>query len=178
MIRIRPAVPQDAPSIAKIHVDSWRSTYKGIIPDAYLASLSYINRESLWTKTTTSPNYGQDEMVFVAEDDNCEIVGFASGGRSRSDDPEFDGELFAIYLVESYQGVGLGRRLLQSVAKWLMSTGHRSLLIWVVSENPARGFYETMGGHLVRKKSVEIGGAAIGGFGYGWLDLESILETV
>ncbi|MGH2619032.1 MAG: hypothetical protein ACRDHG_00480 [Anaerolineales bacterium] len=32
-MRIREALPTDSPAIAKVHVDSWRSTYRGIISD-------------------------------------------------------------------------------------------------------------------------------------------------
>ena len=40
MIAIRRARPVDAAAIAAVHVAAWRSTYPGILPDAFLANLS------------------------------------------------------------------------------------------------------------------------------------------
>lgn len=45
---IRRAIISDAPGIAKVHVDSWRTTYKGIIPQSFLDGLSYEQRTKLW----------------------------------------------------------------------------------------------------------------------------------
>ena len=39
MLTIRPAELDDAPAIAQVHVDTWRSNYAGMIPQAYLDSL-------------------------------------------------------------------------------------------------------------------------------------------
>jgi hypothetical protein len=41
---IREAAPADAPGIARVHVDTWRTTYQGIVPDQFLARLSYEAR--------------------------------------------------------------------------------------------------------------------------------------
>lgn len=40
-MQFRQATSQDAKRIAKVHVDSWRTTYQGIIPDSYLDGLTY-----------------------------------------------------------------------------------------------------------------------------------------
>lgn len=41
MLRTREARFEDARSIAAVHVDTWRTTYAGIVPDDALAALSY-----------------------------------------------------------------------------------------------------------------------------------------
>lgn len=46
-MNIRKANRDDAPGIAKVHVDSWRTTYKGIIPQSFLDELSYEQRTKL-----------------------------------------------------------------------------------------------------------------------------------
>ncbi len=33
---IRPARPADIPTMARVYVETWRATYRGILPDAYL----------------------------------------------------------------------------------------------------------------------------------------------
>ena len=35
-VRIRRATPEDAATLAKVHVDSWQVAYQGIVPDAFL----------------------------------------------------------------------------------------------------------------------------------------------
>lgn len=45
---IRGATVADAEGIAHIHVASWRSTYRGIMPDALLAGLSMERRAANW----------------------------------------------------------------------------------------------------------------------------------
>ena len=47
-MKIRPATAGDAAALARVHVDSWRTTYRGIVPDEALAHLSYERREQLW----------------------------------------------------------------------------------------------------------------------------------
>ncbi|KAF0820926.1 MULTISPECIES: hypothetical protein [unclassified Cytobacillus] len=47
-MKIRAAELSDAEGIAKVHVDSWRTTYKDIIPENFLENLSYQSREELW----------------------------------------------------------------------------------------------------------------------------------
>ncbi|MFN8516215.1 MAG: hypothetical protein U0841_27230 [Chloroflexia bacterium] len=104
---IRDATPADIPAIARIHVDSWRATYRGLMPDDLLAGLSYERRERLWTQVIGR----LDDAVgcTVVADESAEgIVGFA-GWRNRRGDWDYDGELLAIYLPETHQGRGLAR---------------------------------------------------------------------
>src|SRR6185312_11535769 len=105
---IRKAQLEDAVGIAKVHVDSWRTTYKGIVPDSFLDSLSYEKREQIWRSGIEANG------VYIAEDESGRIVGFASGGAERTGKYEaYIGELYAIYLLEGQQGNGLGRMLFQ-----------------------------------------------------------------
>jgi hypothetical protein len=46
--RIREATRLDAGTIAEVHVASWRSGYRGILPDEILDSLSVEERERTW----------------------------------------------------------------------------------------------------------------------------------
>ena len=45
---IRPATVDDAAAVAHVHVSSWRSTYRGLMPDAVLDSLSVERRAEFW----------------------------------------------------------------------------------------------------------------------------------
>jgi hypothetical protein len=68
---IRAAQPTDAAAIAKVHVDSWRTTYKGIVPDDFLAALSYEQHTHMWRPILSrSP---PTSFVYVAEDPSRQV---------------------------------------------------------------------------------------------------------
>ena len=171
---IRKAQPTDASAIAKVHVDSWRTTYAGIIPADFLATLSYERREASWRETLAAPD--SSRFTIVAEDAKGEIVGFASGGPEREGDPLYQGELYAIYLRQSQQRQGLGRQLTAAVVERLLQRGLPSMLVWVLADNQsARAFYETLGGQpLNHEKELTIGGASLIEVAYGWSDIHSL----
>lgn len=138
---IRKANLQDVVAIAKVHVDSWRTTYKGIVPDSYLERLSYERRQVTWTHVITNQ---LESQVFVAEDDDHGIVGFANGGRERSGNLSYQGELYALYIFKEYQGSGIGRALTRAVVSQLKENGY-NMMTWVLKDNPSLGFYEHIG---------------------------------
>ena len=168
-MHIREARVADAPAIARVHVDSWRTTYPGIVSDEHLASLDVAEREDRWRGILGRAG---DDFTYVATTDAGEIVGFAGGGPERSGDQVYRGELFGIYLLEAYQRQGTGRRLIEVTARRLIEAGMRSMLIWVLTENmPARRFYEALGGEYVREQGITIGGVEIAEVAYGWTDI-------
>jgi GNAT superfamily N-acetyltransferase len=160
---IRKAQLEDAAGIAKVHVDSWRTTYKGIVPDSFLDRLSYEKREQIWRGGIEANG------VYIAEDESGRVVGFASGGAERTGKYEaYIGELYAIYLLEGQQGKGLGRMLFQSVVNDLKEKKLNSMLIWALEENPACRFYEKLGGKKADTAEIEIDGKKLGEVAYGW----------
>jgi GNAT superfamily N-acetyltransferase len=173
---IRPAAITDAAAIARVHVDSWRTTYAGMVPADYLAHLSYAQREQFWHNILASP--APSGCVYVAAHETGEILGFASGGPERSGDTVYRGELYAIYLLARYQRQGLGRRLTTAVAQQLLQCGLPSMLIWVLDANPGRAFYDSLGGQPVYEKNVTIGTAQLLEVAYGWPDLRDFVQRL
>jgi GNAT superfamily N-acetyltransferase len=167
-MRIREAGPADIPAIARVVVDTWRTTYRGILPAAVLANLSYAQREQVWTRALE--NQENPATMYVAETETGEVVGVASGGRTDPRDARYQGELAAIYILDAYQGQGLGRRLIAPVAQRLAERGLQGLLVWVLADNPACRFYERLNGRRVYEKPIEMGGATLPLVGYGWAD--------
>ena len=45
-IHIRRAIKDDIPGIAKVHVDSWKTAYKGIFADEILDNIAYENEKN------------------------------------------------------------------------------------------------------------------------------------
>jgi ribosomal protein S18 acetylase RimI-like enzyme len=175
-MRIRRAHISDAAAIARVHVDSWRTTYPGIVPDDYLAGLSYEQRTDVWHGILSEAGVAQPN--YVAVDDDCTVVGFAGGGPERSGDPDFAGELYVIHLLEDTQRRGVGRRLVTSVASDLVRNDMRSMLVWVLEQNrSACRFYEALGGLPAREQDISIGGVTLAEVGYGWQDIGPLAEA-
>ena len=168
MTTIRPAVVGDALAITRVHVEGWRTTYRGLVPDAYLDSLSLEPRRMVWERRLAHPEPGY--VIFAAEDERGEVVGFADGGPNRDVETaeRYAGELYAIYLLPEARRHGIGARLMRAVAAALAAKGMRSLLVWALAENPSRPFYERMGGRMVREAPIEIGGLTLVEVAYGW----------
>lgn len=170
-MKIRQAGSEDVQGIAKVHVDSWRTTYQGVFPDSFLAELSYEQREELWEHNV------QVQQVYVAENESGDIVGFSVGGKERTGDYEkYIGELYAIYILENYQRQGIGRALLEPVVDNLRDNQLNSMLVWVLEGNDAISFYEAMGGKKVDSEEVEVAGKAYNELAYGWETLEGMFR--
>jgi GNAT superfamily N-acetyltransferase len=174
-IAVRRATAGDAPAIARVRVDSWRTTYRGMIPDAYLDGMQVDASTALWDRVLTAgPN---TTCVFVAEH-GTDIVGFGAGNRLQEPKHGFDAELAAIYLRREFQRAGLGRRLVGAVAKAQREHGATGLLTWVIVGNkPARAFYERLAGELVVEQPFQWDGMNLLEAGYGWRDLAALVAV-
>ncbi len=167
---IRAAVADDAPAIARVHVASWRSTYRTLLPGDFLDSLSEASYADRWTRVI-GDGAGR---VYVVEDGD-ELVGFASGGRERAGEAGYAGELYAIYVLDAFQRRGHGRELLRAVVGGLRQLGLLDMIIWVLRDNlPARRFYERIGGVYVRSQPITIGSATLEEVAYGWPRLDGV----
>lgn len=172
-VQIREAVPGDAAAIAGVHVDTWRTTYRGIVPDAFLDSMDIAARTRRWLERIERPSPGVFTLALVH---GGAVIGFAVGGPRRDGPAEYDGELHAIYLRAAHQGQGYGRSLVTAVARRLAAAGQHNMLIWVLAANPACLFYQALGGQEVVRRIEEIGGVELAEIGYGWPDLTPFLE--
>ncbi|MHB0858743.1 MAG: GNAT family N-acetyltransferase [Anaerolineae bacterium] len=174
LVTVRQADARDARGIARVWVDTWRSTYRGIVPEAYLEGITYAEREAISYGVLEDTNRGV--FAYVAESDG-QIVGFAAGGPERSGDPIYLGELYAIYILEAYQGQGIGRALVREAAGRLARGGMHAMLVWVLAENAARSFYERLGGRYERSQEITIGGVALKEVAYGWRNTRCLWDT-
>jgi ribosomal protein S18 acetylase RimI-like enzyme len=168
--QVRPADLEDAAAIARVHVESWRTTYRGLLPDEFLDSLNAIRYTQRWLRSL-----GDDAMrIYVAEDDH-EVVAFASGGLERAGEGAYAGELYAIYVLEKAQRQGHGKALVRAVTGGLRELGLGDMIVWVLRDNaPARAFYERLGGTYVRTQPVTIGSAVLPEVAYGWRSLDDV----
>ena len=167
---IRTATIDDAPAIAQVHVASWRSTYRTLLPSDFLDSLTEANYADRWRRFIGEGS----SRVYVLEDEGV-LVGFASGGRERAGETGYTGELYAIYILDGRQRRGHGRELVRAVVDGLREMGLDDMIIWVLRDNQAaRLFYERLGGQYVRTQPVTLGSATLEEVSYGWPRLNGV----
>ncbi|MCK8487410.1 GNAT family N-acetyltransferase [Paenibacillus sp. MBLB2552] len=168
-MKIRLASLNDIEGIAKVHLESWKTTYKNIISDSYLSNITLEGRIRNWTWVFNNSNNG--EVIYVIEDENNQIVGFLSGGKSRESNLEYEAELYAIYLLKDAQCKGYGRLLFNRFIEELKLTKYESIMLWVLKENPAINFYKKLGGEYITEKEIQIGEDRLIEIALGWKDI-------
>jgi GNAT superfamily N-acetyltransferase len=175
-VAIRRAGIADAAAIAQVRVDSWRATYRGLMPGAYLDGMKVEQSMALWQRVlSASPG---TTSVFVAEDDSG-VCGFASGLMLAEPRYGLDAELSAIYLAAGRQRAGHGRALVAAVLDAQRAHGATGFLTWVIAGNHgARKFYEGLGGELLVLQPFEWDGMHLVEVGYGWRDLDALATAV
>jgi ribosomal protein S18 acetylase RimI-like enzyme len=175
MVTIRQATAADAPGIARVHVDTWRSTYQGIVPQAFLDSLDLEARTKQWEEWLVR----EGVRVFVAEDAGA-VCGFISGGTLHDKVHvaalKYDSEIYTLYVLAAAQGRGAGRELMSALAHRLVQDGLMRPVVWALEENPWCAFYERLGGKRVAQKMIEIGGTQLSDIAYGWEEIGALLE--
>lgn len=168
---IVPAGPSDARDIARVHVGSWRETYPGLLPAAFLAAMSEDVHARRWSTTLRAP--GPDEVVLLAEGREG-VVGCCSAGPSRFRLPG-EAEIATLYVLRRAQGEGLGRRLVQAAARALAAHDARSLVISVLEDNvKARAFYEHLGGQAEEPRADRGPGGLVYEVDYRWDDIGAL----
>jgi ribosomal protein S18 acetylase RimI-like enzyme len=144
--RIRQARDRDGPSIADIHVRSWRAAYRGLLPDALLDRLSTREREGSWAAILGEREGGW--LTLVAEGESGGLVGFcsvATPGRDPSVD-ESTAEVGALYVDPDHWRRGVGGALLTAALEELARRRFRDAVLWVLPENHgALAFYARFG---------------------------------
>ncbi|MDQ0351942.1 ribosomal protein S18 acetylase RimI-like enzyme [Alkalibacillus filiformis] len=166
-MKIREANISDASGIGKVHVDSWRSTYKGIVPDEYLNNMTYEKREKLWINNISA----QDQYIIVAEDETGQIVGFASGGKRVTNEHEDSGDLTSIYILEEFQGQGVGTQLMKEMFAYFRKVGYHTIFVEVLKSNESKFFYEAFEAVHNETSSITIQGKELDLLIYKWTEI-------
>lgn len=145
---MRPAELADADALARIQLESWRFTYRGLLPDSFLSSMRHERLAgSFWRRLSTDE---VDECIRVLEVGG-RVGGFISFGPHQGDPTwlGYAGEVFMIYLLPELTGSGHGRVLLRRAFDELSRCRCHWVLVWVLAKNhTARRFYEREGMRL------------------------------
>ena len=173
---IRIARVEDERALARVHVDSWRSTYQGLLPQTLLEKLNYESRLAQWRDHLGNPQRSTFDLV--VEHPSQGVVGFATAGPGFGSLPDFDGELFALYLLPLWQGKGFGKKLVTRAFGAMLKQHLRSAAVWVLKDNSACGFYEALGGEPVAEQRLWLEEGTVMERAYGWPNLRRALRKI
>lgn len=147
---LRPMLADDAPAVAALHAASWRHTYRGVFSDRYLDHEVDDERRQAWQARLQARPAGPDWGLVAARDDGA-LAGFVYVMPAH--DPVWGDYIDNLHVEPSLKGMGLGRRLMQSVAQRLAAgadgVAERPLYLWVLDANDAaKRFYARLGAEL------------------------------
>lgn len=165
---IKVGTVKDIEGLAKVHYESWITTYSGIFSEETFKNRTFEKVLKNWRPRLT--NLAPDYRCFLAETDEGEVFAFAECGKERTREYGIDSELYTIYILDNYQGNGVGKALFNRVEEFLKERNLQSLMVWVLKDNhSARRFYEKLGGELIAEQP--LGDSGILEVAYAWKNL-------
>lgn len=137
---VRHARPTDASQMARVHVDGWRQTYRGTVPDGVLDDPGLLaSRERFWHGALTDSRWARNRVA-VAEVGGT-VVGIAMAGPPQEPEAWWQVQLHVLYVDPDHHGSGAAAELLDAVVD---PTAPAAL--WVADPNPrAQAFYRKHG---------------------------------
>ena len=174
MIRLRPGAYEDAADIAQVHVETWRDAYAGVLPTDMLVGMSVSRQTGYWRSALLRRRRNESISLALVND---AVVGFGTCGPARAPVDVPTGEVQMLYVLQDYQELGLGRGLLRALFASLRRHGMTRAMIWVVAQNPARFFYEAMGGTADAERTERLWHTDVTTVGYVWEDIDAAIQA-
>jgi ribosomal protein S18 acetylase RimI-like enzyme len=132
---IRKMLECDIEGKGLVHYQSWNETYTGLI------NQSYLDKRSLARCIEIARLHPENTYVAIIDD---KVVGFSSCMKARDEDRDQAGEISAIYVIKAFQGLGIGKALMDVAIRELSE--FNQIVVWVLSTNiQAIEFYESYG---------------------------------
>lgn len=146
--------PADADRIAELHVETWREAYTHLLPEGFFTPEFVRGRHDMWHRILDEPRPGY--AVRMAEADG-EPIGLAAAGPSFGEgELPRERQLYSLYVLAAWHGVGAGQALLDAVL------GDGPAQLWVAKQNPrAIAFYRRNGFAFDGVEQIDPGAPAI-----------------
>jgi len=128
---LRPAEPADAIAVARVHVRSWQTAYRTLLPDDYLDQLRPEDRAQRYDFACSDP---LKPRTIVATEEGL-IFGFVTTAPTREPDLPDHGELCALHVVPEHWGRGMGLALVSAARARLLELGFQKAVLWVLAGN-------------------------------------------
>ncbi|MDI9931754.1 GNAT family N-acetyltransferase [Rhodococcus sp. IEGM 1354] len=145
---IRDVRPGDEHRIGTAHVAIWKATYAGMMNDAKLDAMRPEHRIERWEQIIAH----RDESSARGVRTRCAIdvadsgvVGFATGGPPRDENPPAPRELWSLNVLPEHHGTGIALALMNDV----LGEDTPAAYLWVAAANErAVAFYRKNGFEL------------------------------
>jgi ribosomal protein S18 acetylase RimI-like enzyme len=171
---VRLATRADAEAIARVHRESWRTTYGGILPLDVIAAHAGRKSTAAWSRRLLDGP--ERDGTWVARRGGA-VVGFASCGPARHRLEGLEAEIYTLYVLQEHQRHGIGRGLVRACARHFVRQGEFGFYLWVLKANRARMFYEALGGVEMGEKTERLGLHSFAQVAYGWHDLTALVSS-
>lgn len=160
---VRPAELSDAARIAAVHWDAWQNVYSGVVPHRILQQKITRRNVGWWSRAIRS-----EATILVLEVHDV-LVGYASVGLNRARALPQEGEIYEIYLLPQYQGLGFGRQLFAEARQLLISLGCKGILCWCIDTLDQAGcFFSALGGRQIAFRQQHFGDLVLGKVAFAW----------
>lgn len=162
-IDTRRATAADTFGIAHVHEQSWQHAYSGVIPHKALNAMIRRRDRNWWGRAIRNST-----RILVLESMG-HVVGYATLGANRVGALPQEGEIYELYLLPEYQGVGLGKQLFLAARKELARLGLQGCVVWVLEANKgALQFYRNAGGDDRAEGTETFDGAVLNKIAFCW----------
>lgn len=172
---IRPAGSADCAGIAAVQLRSYRTAYASFFPPSYFAGFSQAEQEQEWRELLGAQPVAE---LLVALDPREEVIGYVLAHIQETGFPGYGAEVIALHVRQEWKGHGVGGALLGAAVSRLRARGCNAAMLWTLQGNPARAWYERLGGQLLGEKRYDVDGWEITEVAYGWPDLAALLSRL
>jgi GNAT superfamily N-acetyltransferase len=164
---VSPASEAGLPDIARLHVASWQTAYRGFVPERILQARNVEASLGGWQAT-----YSQfPDNLSIVRDEAARGVGFCCAGPvvdvGRSGPFQF--EVYGLHVAPQFHRQGIGSLLLNNAFERMAALGCTGAIVWTF-ENliQSRRFYEKHGGQVVKTGVWTVGDHHQNEVAYGW----------
>ena len=147
MLEVRDARIDDIEDMCKVNTKTWLTTYKDILPDYILEKRIESEKQRIInTKNDLIQNPNNIKLVGLFDN---KIVGMSYAGLSETNIFPKAGEIYNLYILKEYQGLGLGKLMFYKAIERLLLQEYKDLVIKCIKNNPSCLFYEKLNGKLI-----------------------------
>ncbi len=176
---LRNANVNDIDNLARAYVKCWHETYSDILHTKDLAEITFESALKKWRSDFIEQINDADRAIFVIENEDNEIIGFASCGATNQRAQKIlgQGEIFELYLRRDHQGYGLGKALMLAVSRWLISRGLFTGGTWVAEDNvQGCNFCEDLGAAPSGRREDTLENGKLVSIAYVWNDFSDVAQ--
>ena len=139
---LRNGTSDDRALLARLHTESWRSAYLGILTDVFLSQEVEADRAAVWDLRMANPR--PDQQIFIAENEQGPLGFICLFGQ---EDAGFGVYVDNLHVRPDGKRQGTGVVLMKRAAQWAQENyPGEGMYLWVYEANGnARRFYERLG---------------------------------